>query len=140
MNIGSITWPEDPRTACNHYLEYILQVITRIGIAFPDMRPDPLIVARRYLDSDISEVEYKTEAEAWWDSLYATGQITTIRNPDVFLMRLAICVLSVTPDEAPRLGEHLSWFLELLERMGIDLREPRAMMARHFAWPHSPSG
>ena len=139
MNIGSIIWPKDPRAACNQYLDYMLQVITKLGITFPARRPDPVVVARRYSAGEASEVEYRAEADAWWDLLYATGQITTIRDPDVFVMRLAICLLSVTPDQAHCLGEHLSWFQELLERMGVDLGEPSALMARHFAWSHSPT-
>jgi hypothetical protein len=134
MNIGSIIWPEDARTACNHYLDFILQVVNKLGIVFPGTRPDPRVVARQYMDDEITEEEYRAEAVAWWDSLKATGQITIFRDPAVLLMRMAICLLSATPDEAPRLGDHLSWFLELLETMGKDLRDPDAMMARHFVF------
>jgi len=42
--------------------------------------------------------------------------------------------LSITLEEAPRLGEHLSWFFEVLYFMGKDLREPEVMMARHFVF------
>ena len=132
MNTSSIIWPKDARTACNHYLDFILQVVNKPGIVFPGTRADPRVVARRYMDEEISEEEYKAEADAWWDSLYATGQITTFRDPAILLMRMAICLLSATANEAPRLGEHLSWFFELLQFMGNDLHEPEALMARHF--------
>jgi hypothetical protein len=134
MNIGSIIWPEDARIACNHYLGFILQVVNKLGIAFPGLRPDPRTVAQQYMDGEITEEEYRAEAVAWWDIPKATGQITIFRDPPVLLVRMAICLLSVTPDGAPRLGDHLSWFFELLETMGKDLREPDAMMARHFVF------
>jgi hypothetical protein len=134
MNIGSIIWPQDAWTACKLYLDFSLQVVSKLGIVFPSTRPDPRVVARQYMDGEISEEEYRAEAVAWWDTLKATGQITKFQDPAVLLMRMAICLLSVTPDEAPRLGDHLSWFLELLEFMGKDLRDPHAMMARHFVF------
>jgi hypothetical protein len=132
MNMSSIIWPEEAKAACNHYLTFILQVVVELEIVFTETRPDPRIVARRYIDGEISEEEYSAEAGAWWDFLDAAGETRGPRTRPAILARLAICLLSATPNEAPRLSDHLSWFLELLEKMGIDLHGPRAMMERHF--------
>ena len=133
MNMGSIVWPKDARAACVHYLDFVLQVVDKLDIEFPDTRPDPRAVVRLYIYGKTSDAAYMAERDAWWVSLDATGQITQFKDPSVLLMRLAICLLSATTDEAPQLGEHLSWFFEVLHFMGTDLREPHAMMERYFA-------
>jgi len=134
MNIDSIIWPTDARAACNHYLGFILQVVKTLGIAFPNIQRDPRIVANRYIDGIISEEEYRAEAGIWWDLLEVAGEIRISRDRSQLLSRLALCLLSATPDEAPRLGDHLSWFLEMLGFLGMDLREPHSMMSKYFTW------
>jgi len=134
MNIDSIIWPADAKAACNHYLKFVIQVVETLGIIFPNTRPDPRAVAERYIDGEISDEEYGAEACAWWELLEAAGEIRISRERSLLLVRLALCLLSATPDEAPRLGDHLSWFLEMLYFMGIDSREPHAMMSKYFAW------
>jgi hypothetical protein len=133
MNIGSIVWPKDTTAACNQYLDFIIEVINKIGISFPDTRGDPQIVAQRYIEGKITDKAYRDEALAWWELLDAIGSGGRVsRNPSALLARLAICLLSATPNEAPRLAEHLSWFFEVLGFMGVDLELPLAMMEEYF--------
>ena len=134
MNIDSIIWPEDSKAACNHYLEFIIQVVETLGIVFPNTQPDPRVVARRYIEGKISDEEYRAEACTWENLLETAGEVRVSRDPSLLLARLALCLLSATPDEVPRLGDHLSWFLEVLSIMGMDSREPLAMMSKYFAW------
>jgi hypothetical protein len=98
-------------------------------------RPDPRIVAWKYLRGEVSDEVYFAARDPWWAFLEGP-QLGNFRDPEVLLARLALCLLYATPDEAPRLAEPLSWFFEVLELMGKDVREPEAMIARYFA--HSP--
>jgi hypothetical protein len=140
MNIGSIVWPKDTTAACNRYLDFIMKVIDKIGIVFPDTRLDPRIVARRYIDGHIAEEVYRAEAVAWWDLLDAMeGGGGFSRKPSALLARLAISLLSVTPDEAPRLAEHLSWFFQIVGFMGVKPELPLAMMEKYFASGPGPA-
>lgn len=134
MNIGSIVWPKDATAACHRYLGFLVAVLGKHDIAFPGPRPDPRIVARRYIDGEIDVEAYRAEAIAWWDLLEVLDGVNRIsRDPSALLARLAICLLSATPDEAPRLAEHLSWFFEVLGFMGMDLDLSLAMMENYFA-------
>jgi hypothetical protein len=132
--MASIVWPQDPITACNRYLNFIIGVIDEPDIAFLGTRPDPRAVARQYIDGEITAEVYRAEAVAWWEFLESVGGVCGIsRQPSALLARSALCLLSVTPDEAPRLAEHLSWFFEVLGFMQVDLGPPRAMMEKYFA-------
>ena len=131
MNLGDIIWPNDVRAACTHYLNFLLKVVDKLEIVFPSSRPDPRIVARRYILGEISEEEYRAAADPWWDSLEGP-QLLSFRDPTVLIARLALCLLYARLEEAPRLADHLSWFFEVLGFMGKDLREPEEMMATHF--------
>src|ERR1041384_8681150 len=121
MNIGFIVWPTDAKEACILYLSFPLQVVNKLDIKFPDTRPDPRSVARLYIEGSTSEAAYISARDAWWDSLDASGQLTKFKDPSVLLMRLAICLLSAIPEDAPRLAEPLSWFFQVLRFMGKDL-------------------
>jgi hypothetical protein len=135
MNIGDIIWPKDARAASAHYLTFMIQVVDKLGIVFPSTRPDPRVVARRYLGGQIADEAYIAARDPWWDALDGP-QLGNFRDPEVLLARLALCLLYAMPEEAPRLGEHLSWFFEVLGFMGKDLREAKEMMERYFA--HTP--
>src|SRR5262245_54128173 len=133
MNIGSIIWPSEATAACQQYLKFVIRVVEGYGIVFPGPRASPLQAAQAYIAGTVSEDEYRAEAIAWWDELDSQGGIREFRERASLLIRLALCLLSATPDEAPRLGEHLSWFFQVLGFMGLDVREPIKMMRAHFA-------
>jgi hypothetical protein len=132
MNIGSIVWPADAKAACNHYLEFLIKSVSQLKIVFPTTQPDPCVVARRYIDGVISDEEYAAEARQWWLLVDSVDGSRITRERTALIGRLALCLLSATRDQAPLLGDHLSWFLEVLGFIGMDLHEPLDMMTKHF--------
>jgi len=86
------------------------------------------------LAGKVTEHDYRAQALAWWDDLGSPGAIRDFRGRAALTARLALCILSATPNEAPRLGDHLSWFLEALSFMGINTQGPIDAMTKFFAW------
>jgi hypothetical protein len=133
MRISDIHWPQDPRAACELYLDFVIRVVERCGIAFPASRRDPVVVARGYLAGSVSEEDYRAEVTSWSDELMSTGGLRELRDPRALTIRLAMCVVGVTPERTPELGEYLDWFFQLLWLLGIDDRAAREEMERVFA-------
>lgn len=132
MNIGSIVWPVDDRAAINLYLGFLIKVIEALGMSFSSSGPDPLTTAKSYISGALSEYEYRATANVWWGYLDGNGATRDLQSEDALKARVAICLLSVTMDDVEELGEHLSWFFEMLELLGIDLDKPIDMMAEYF--------
>lgn len=132
MNIGSIVWPIDGRSAINLYLGFLIKVIEDLGISFSSSEPDPLSITRSYVSGALSEEEYRASANVWWGYLDGNGTTRNLQKEDALKARVAICLLSVTIDDVEELGEHLSWFFEVLEQLGIDLDRPIDMMVEYF--------
>lgn len=132
MNIGQIRWPNDLKMASLLYLRFILQLIQQLNIQFLDSKPDPVSIAKSYINSDVDESEYLSAADMWWDHLENSGSADHARDEDAIKARLAIFLLSAKFDNAEDIGEHLSWFFELLEELGINLTEAINMMREFF--------
>ena len=64
--IGRIAWPASAEAACRHYLGFAIQVIEPLGLEFPSSLPNPLAIARRYIEGTLAATEYRNEATAWW--------------------------------------------------------------------------
>lgn len=56
-----------------------------------------------------------------------------MQDKSALSVRVGICLLTANSGEAGRLGEHLSWFLVLLELLGVNLDAPLRKMETHFA-------
>ena len=132
MNIGAINWPKDSRAAVKLYLGYLIQVVEFLNLKFPKLGSDPLFTTKKYIAGALSEAEYRESANVWWGYLDGKGSARDLKNENVLLARVAICLLSVTQDEVDYLGEHLSWFLEVLDQLKIELDKPIEMMAVYF--------
>ncbi len=132
MNIGSISWPEDAKEACKFYLRFLIEVVESIDFRFPDFAADPLVTAKTYVEDKVSEEEYRSQVAGWWNYLDSAGALCEMRDPSALAARLAICLLSATTDQAKQLGEHLSWFLEVLEFLGVDQAETMRKMNGYF--------
>lgn len=132
MNIGSILWPVDGRASINLYLGFLIKIIEALGMRFSSSGPDPLSIAKRYMSGVLSEDEYRATANVWWGYLDGNDATRDLQNEDALKARIAICLLSVTMDDVEELGEHLSWFFEVLEQLGIDLDKPIDMMVAYF--------
>lgn len=132
INIGSILWPSDAKSAINLYLGFLIKVIEVLGLSFSSSGPDPIETAKNFIDGLISEEDYRASANIWWEYLDSNNATRDLQNNDALMARVAICLLSVTKDDVEELGEHLSWFFEVLEQMGIDLDKPISMMEEYF--------
>ena len=132
MTIASIAWPEDSRDAISLYLRFLVSVVDYFRIPFPLDGPNPIPIVKDYLSGDINEMQYRESANQWWAVLDTQGNIREVQESAVLRSRLAICLLSATQSEHNELGEHLSWFFEVLENLGFSLVEPIAMMKNHF--------
>ena len=132
MHIGMIKWPDDHWLAVKLYLRYLLRVVRECEIEFPSVAPAPLPIVLRYVAEVMGETEYRATANLWWRYLDETNSVRDFDSQESLAARIAISLLSVTKDQAPQLPEHLSWFLEVIEKMGIDLDGPIEVMAEHF--------
>ncbi len=132
MNIGQIKWPSDLKTANLLYLEFLLKLIRSLSIEFDDHKPSPVAVAINYMKGAISEDEYLSAADFWWKLLESTGGDNNPHNKNAIKIRICIFVLSANLKSTEGIEEHLSWFFELIEELGIDLTEPITLMRDFF--------
>ena len=134
MNIGSIKWPSERRSAINLYLGFLIEVVETLGLKFSSSGPAPLATAKDYISGALSEKEYRVAANLWWGYLDGKDAVRDFQSEDALTARIAICLLSVTLDEKEELGEHLSWFFEMLEQLGFTLDKPIEMMGDYFVF------
>ena len=132
MNINSIVWPPQKRLAVSHYSIFLIKILDLEGIEFPDKFRDPVEVTKGYLSGNISTDELREEANKWWSYLDSNNKTRDFSSQDALVARFAICLLSVTEEDVEELGEHLSWFFEVLENYGIDLGKPIKLMTEYF--------
>ncbi|MBD1581432.1 hypothetical protein [Pseudoalteromonas sp. S16_S37] len=132
MNIGAIDWPSNSKAAIELYLNFLIKVIKANNIRFPNKFQDPIDITNGYLEGNIPVDIYRESANEWWNYIDSSGQIQEFSNSDALVARVAICLLSVTDEDVPELGEHLSWFFEVLENLGIDLDSPIEQMCEYF--------
>lgn len=131
-SIGSIAWPHNAKAAISVYLEFLIKVIETLELSFTSLGPDPIEITKKFLAGLISEADYRASADTWWEYLDANNATQDFQGEEALIARVAISLLSVTNDDAEELGEHLSWFFEVLEKMGINLNKPIEMMEKHF--------
>lgn len=132
MNIGDIRWPADSREASAYYLRFALDVVEGLGVDFPSQCPEPKSIARAYAENALPEDEYRASVEPWWTYLESEGLIRATRDQRALIARLAICLLSANDGERERLGEHLSWFIQVVGFLGFDARVVLAKMNEYF--------
>lgn len=130
--IGSIDWPRDSHEASSLYLRFLILVIRKLGISFSEDDADPVRIAESYSAKSISEKEYIDAANSWWLKLEERNLERELQDPIALKHRLAISLLSVKSSELDVLGEHLSWFFEILENLGFDLDQPVELMQEYF--------
>ena len=134
MSIGAIDWPSNSKKAIELYLNFLMNVIRDNNIQFPEKFQDPIEISTKYINGKLSVQEYRDSANKWWEYIDLSGQIRELSNKDALIARVAICLLSVTDEDVDELGEHLSWFFEVLENLGISLDEPIEQMYQHFTF------
>lgn len=133
MNIGAITWPSDPHEASKLYLRFVVDIVEDLKLRFPGELSDPVASANSYIAGRTSEEKYRAKVDVWWAFLDSKNQIREMQDKSALSVRVGICLLAANSGEAGRLGEHLSWFLELLGLLGVNLDAPLRKMETHFA-------
>lgn len=133
-SIGLIKWPTENKEAINIYINFQISVLEGLDIKFSNYNNDPIKIAKEYVKAKITEEEYNDHVEYWWGIIDSNNGIRDFQNKDMLIARLAICLLSVKKSEVDRLGDHLSWFFEVLQFLGFRLDFPLELMENHFKW------
>lgn len=132
INIASIVWPDDRMAAVKLYLGFLINVLDSLHITFNSSNKDPLILTKKYLEGQVSEDERNAESLIWWSHIDDSGAIRDFQSKDALMARLALCLLAVKEKDAQQLGENLSWFIEVLGFMGMDVNKAIDLMGSYF--------
>lgn len=130
--IGSIKWPEDNSSALRLYLEFLMLVSQNLGIDYFGHPNDPVRITRQFLDGELPEEERAKAAAVWWDYVDSREAIRNFKDRDILMARLAICFLTINEKDGERLGENLSWFIEVLGFLGEDVDTAINLMETYF--------
>jgi len=134
VSINSIIWPKDNLGAQQHYVSYMIKVLSVLDIGYAGWERDPVHFAKGYIEGRYTSEQCRAEATAWWSYIDSRGSTRELRDPEVLMARLAICLLSINEDQVEGLGEALSWFIEVLGFMGEKTRTAITIMAEHFVF------
>lgn len=132
MNIGQIVWPKDRKEAVALYLNFVIAMVDKFNLNESGALTDPIRLAKSYSLGQLSDEKYKSSATEWWSFVDENG-LRNLETKEVLIARVAICLLSATTDEVKNLGEHLSWFMQLLHKLNIEMALVVNDMNRHFA-------
>jgi hypothetical protein len=132
MEIGAIQWPTDANVAVKNYLDFQVITLKDLGITLPSIPNDPLLIVEKWTKGLLRETELDAARDAWWEVIDTPTAIRDFTSPQALNARLALCLLAVREKDAGSLGEHLSWFLEVLGFYGADVKQALALMRTHF--------
>lgn len=132
MSISRIIWDSSPAEAVRSYIVFQLKVLATLGINLPKTPNDPIALSHRWLSGQVTRHEFLSARDEWWDIIDARGWIQEFRVKDAALARLSLCLLAVSEDDAQKLGDHLSWFLEVLGFLGADTQKAVMLMKQEF--------
>lgn len=136
MNILNIDWPENEKDAVILYLDFLIGAVQENNINFPEHVVDfnSVEIAKKYINNEISANEYRSCADYWWKYLDDSGKTRDFSDHDALVVRVAICLLSATENDAGELGEHLAWFFELMDHLDVDINNLLEKMKKHFSF------
>jgi hypothetical protein len=132
LSINSIIWPKDNLAAQRHYVSYMIKVLSSLEIEYAGWERNPVHFVEGYIAGRCTSEQCRAEAIAWWSYIDSRGESRELRDPQVLMARLAICLLSIDEGKVGSLGESLSWFIEVLGFMGKNTRTAITIMAEHF--------
>ncbi|MBD1229656.1 hypothetical protein [Xenorhabdus griffiniae] len=132
VSIGLIKWPEDSKSCVQLYLNFLLKVTDMLNINFEGCENDPIQITREYLKDSKTEDEREAVLSFWWNYIDSNDGIRNFKDKPLVMARLAICFLSIKEKDIPEIGEHLSWFLEVLGFLGLNLSKVVAFMGEYF--------
>ncbi|MGJ0626419.1 hypothetical protein [Xenorhabdus bovienii] len=132
VSIGLIKWPEDSKSCVQLYLNFLLKVTDMLNITFEGCENDPIQITREYLKDSKTEDEREAALSFWWNYVDSNDGIRNFKDKPLVMARLAICFLSIKEKDIPEIGEHLSWFIEVLGFLGLNLSKVIVFMGEYF--------
>jgi len=107
------------------------KVVADIGVSFGSAAYDPMSIVKGLLAGSLFEADRRSALTHWWNAVDGQG-IRNLEHKDALTARLAVCLLTPNEGNASDLGEQLSWFLEVLGFLGVDVDKAIEVMERHF--------
>ncbi|MFK7971545.1 MAG: hypothetical protein AB8F95_14335 [Bacteroidia bacterium] len=120
MNINDIKWPADKKDAVKHLVSFQLKVLERLEIDFGEYKHDPIFLVKSYIENEIIANDYGSQVDIWWGFLEKNDKLRDFQSRDALMARIAISLLSVKEEIVADIGDHLSWFLELIFMLDKD--------------------
>ncbi|GGU82998.1 hypothetical protein GCM10009504_44350 [Pseudomonas laurentiana] len=134
INIGSIVWPGSGCQSVKLYLGFLIEVIEAFDIKFSGDDFDPVAISKKYVSGEVLSQAREECAKVWWGRLESEGALQDFESHDALIARLALCLLVVDENNVGRLGESLSWFLEVIGFLGLDVDRSIEIMERYFSF------
>lgn len=131
-NINAIVRPANKARALKQQLDFMVRVLSALGLTFSYGEQDPLRLVEQYIEGSITIQRCKVESLLWWKKVDDSAAIHEFEDRDILMARLAICLLSNDEEDVSSLGDNLSWFLEVLGFLGADTRKSLEMMIDYF--------
>ncbi|MGJ0580183.1 hypothetical protein ACR71G_19500 [Xenorhabdus bovienii] len=132
VSVGLIKWPENSKSCVQLYLNFLLKVACMLNITFEDCENDPIQITHEYLNGIKTEDERDAALSFWWNYIDSNDGIRNFKDKPFLMARLAICILSIKEKDILEIGEHLSWFIEVLGFLGFNLTELVVFMGNYF--------
>lgn len=130
---GEIVWPEDGREANILLRSFMLKALRAIGYKFPEVLPDPMSLADKYVSCEIVQLECTELAAEWRGQIAGVAGVRDFHSKDALSARLAMLLLSIDEsDDQEMMSEKLSWFMEFLQCGGENYKSADEILVKHF--------
>jgi hypothetical protein len=117
--LGEVSWPENKLTARNKLINYMSDAVQRASIDFANDENNPVEISRLRLDGGDVESMRAQAIDHWWGVAEMEG-LQNFETKDAVVSRVAISILYPDEENYSEFSEQLSWFLEMLSRIGGD--------------------
>lgn len=124
-------WPENSEKARQLLSTYMVKVVGCLGISFDASPCDPVSVVNALLSGGMSDDDVRTALDYWWSQVDEHG-VRNFEKREALIARLAIYLLSSSQQESRDLGDQLSWFMEVLGFLGMDVGKSIDIMEKYF--------
>lgn len=132
FTIGSIKWPGSASDALSKYLGFLILSVEKLDIDFPDSEVNPILLAKRYVQGLDTQEQLNSAADYWWGKIDSGGGLRDLESHDVLMARIALCFLSIRSSDQEFLNESLSWYLQVLDKLGLDVDLAIDLMESYF--------
>ena len=131
---NSIIWPINNSDKVKLYLGFIIQVLEGINFTFSDVaKPDPIVVAKRYLSGDIPKETPAAVISEWWSRLKDGKGPNGPNTLEVrWEAKLAFFLLFIPKDDEADIYERIPWFFMMLGIMKLDKKKAEEIMNDYF--------